>query len=87
MIPPPLMLDHHQAEELRHLLGTIEDWLLRCCDEATDDLGRFLTDLGWNPGPPQRLVTMLITELGEHGQTLRRPTSPSYGRGQEDRHE
>ncbi len=72
----PLMLDHDQAEQLHHLLGIVEDWLLHCCEEALDDLGRFLTGLGWTGGPPERLVATLITELGEYSLALRHPTSP-----------
>ncbi len=70
---PVVGLDPDQVEALRHLLGTVEDWLLHCGDEALDDLGGFLTGLGWAPaGPPGRLVANLITDLGEQAVALRR---------------
>lgn len=53
MSRPKPHLDRDHVDELHHLLGTIEDWLLHCCDDTRDDLGRFLAGLGW-PGTPER---------------------------------
>lgn len=41
------MLRADQADDLRRLLGTVEDWLLHAGDEARDDLAEFLIGLGW----------------------------------------
>ena len=40
--------DPDQADELRRLLGTVEDWLLHASIEVRDDLGGFLTGLSWS---------------------------------------
>lgn len=77
MVPPvpepaPVLLDAEQADELRRILGTVEDWLLHAGDEARDDLAEFLAGLGWPAATPERLVTTLISELGEHVITLAR---------------
>ncbi len=70
---PAVGLDPDQVEQLRHLLGTVEDWLLHCREETLEDLAGFLTGLAWASSftPPERLVPDLITELGEHTLTLR----------------
>jgi hypothetical protein len=70
---PVVLLDPYQVEQLRHLLGAVEDWLLHCSYEVHDDLTGFLTALAWASSftPPQRLVPDLITELGQHTMTLR----------------
>lgn len=69
---PVVVLSPDEVEALRHLLGTVEDWLLHCCEEALDDLGEFLTGLGRAPSAtPERLATGLVTDLGEHATTLR----------------
>ena len=61
-----------QADDLRRLLGTVEDWLLHASFEALDDLAGFLAGLAWAPfRPPERLAADLITELGQHGVALR----------------
>ena len=68
----PMILHPDQADELRRLLGTVEDWLLHASDEARDDLAEFLTGLGWSTGSPERLAAGLIADLGEHTVLLRR---------------
>ena len=70
--PAPVLLDPDQADELRRLLGTVEDWLLHAGDEARDDLGAFLAALAWSTTPPERLTAALIADLGEHTVLLRR---------------
>jgi hypothetical protein len=67
-----VLLDAEQVDELRRLLGTVEDWLLHAGDEARDDLAEFLTGLGWSTGSPERRATGLIADLGEHTVLLRR---------------
>ena len=47
------MLGADQAEDLRRLLGTVEDWLLHTCYEVRDDLGGFLVGLGWSGAGPR----------------------------------
>jgi hypothetical protein len=66
--------DGEHVDELHRLLGTIEDWLLHCGDDTRDDLGRFLTGLGW-PGTPQRAAAALVCELGDLAVLARRATS------------
>jgi hypothetical protein len=66
-----ITLDRDQADDLRRLLGTVEDWLRHASSETLDDLGGFLTGLGWSNAAPERLVTWLIHDLGEHTLTLR----------------
>jgi hypothetical protein len=68
----PVLLDAEQVDELRRLLGTVEDWLLHAGDEARDDLAGFLAGLGWSAAPPERLAAGLIADLGEHSVLLRR---------------
>jgi hypothetical protein len=70
--PAPVLLDPDHADELRRLLGTVEDWLLHAGDEALDDLGGFLARQAWSTTPPERLTAALIAELGEHTVQLRR---------------
>ena len=60
----PMILHPDQADELRRLLGTVEDWLLHTSPEVIDDLGGFLTGLGWGIAAPQQLVTWLIHATG-----------------------
>ncbi len=79
---PVVILDPDQAEALGHLLGTVEDWLLHCGDEARDDLGEFLTGLGSTScGASERLVAHLVSDLGDQAvslrRALRRATEPS----------
>ena len=71
------MLRADQADDLRRLLGTVEDWLLHTCFEVRDDLGEFLVGLGCSGAGPEQLVTWLINDLGEHTITLRRATTAS----------
>jgi hypothetical protein len=66
-----VLLDAEQVDELRRLLGTVEDWLLHAGDEAREDLAEFLTGLGWSTGSPERLAAGLIADLGEHTVWLR----------------
>jgi hypothetical protein len=73
----PMILHPDQADELRRLLGTVEDWLRHTCPEVLDDLGGFLTGLGWSSAAPEQLVTWLIHDLGEHTLTLRHITRPN----------
>lgn len=69
---PVVVLDADQVEQLRHLLGTVEDWLLHCGDEALDDLAAFLAGLGWAPrDAPERLAANLVSELGDQAVSLR----------------
>ena len=76
--PEPTTLDFDQIEELRRLVGTVEDWLLHTSFEVRDDLGAFLTGLGWSGAEPQQLVTWLIDALGEQTIVLRpNTTSPN----------
>jgi hypothetical protein len=70
--PTAVLLDPEQVDELRRLLGTVEDWLLHACDEAREDLAEFLAGLGWSTGSPERLAAGLIADLGEHTILLRR---------------
>ena len=44
------ILHPDQADELRRLLGTVEDWLLHASFEVLDDLGEFLAGLSWGHG-------------------------------------
>lgn len=69
--PVPVLLDPEHVDELRRLLGTVEDWLLHAGDEARDDLAAFLTGQAWSAAPPERLTAALISELGEHTILLR----------------
>jgi hypothetical protein len=66
-----VLLDPEQVDELRRLLGTVEDWLRHAGDEAREDLAEFLTGLGWSTGSPERLTAGLIADLGEHTVLLR----------------
>jgi hypothetical protein len=66
-----LPLDRADAEQLRRLLDTVEDWLLHASFDALDDLGRFLAGFAWAPFcPPERLAADLILDLGQHTVTL-----------------
>lgn len=78
---PVVVLGPDQVEELHHLIGIVEDWLLHCGEEALADLGGFLTSAGAGRTPPVvpgRLVAELVNDLGEHTvalrAALRRPT-------------
>jgi hypothetical protein len=68
----PVLLDAEQVDQLRRLLGTVEDWLLHAGDETRDDLCGFLAGLAWSTTSPERLAAALITDLGEHTVLLRR---------------
>jgi hypothetical protein len=70
--PAPVLVDPDQLDELRRLLGTVEDWLLHACDDALDDLAGFLTGLSWSVAPAERLTAALITDLGDHSVALAR---------------
>ena len=59
------ILHPDQADELRRLLGTVEDWLLHASVETLDELGGFLVGLGGSGAGPEQLVTWLIHDLGE----------------------
>jgi hypothetical protein len=74
----PMILHPDQTDELRRLLGTVEDWLLHTSPEVLDDLGVFLAALGWGTAAPEQMVTWLIHDLGEHTITLR-PTASTGG--------
>jgi hypothetical protein len=71
-----MTLHPEQAEQIRRLLGTVEDWLLHTTDDVRDDLGGFLAGLSWSATPAEQLLTWLIDDLGEQALTLR-PTSSS----------
>jgi hypothetical protein len=66
-----VLLDPDQIDELRRLLGTVEDWLLHAGDDTLDDLGGFLAGLSWSTSSPARLTAALIDDLGEHTVLLR----------------
>jgi hypothetical protein len=70
--PARVLVDPDQLDELRRLLGTVEDWLLHACDETLDDLGGFLAGQAWSAAAPQRLTAALITDLGDHSVALGR---------------
>jgi hypothetical protein len=67
----PITLDPDQVEELRRLVGTVEDWLLHTSFAVREDLGAFLLGLGWSTAEPEQLVTWLISALGEQTIVLR----------------
>ena len=75
------ILHPDQVDELRRLLGTIEDWLLHASVETLDELGGFLVGLGGSGAGPEQLLTWLIHDLGEHTLTLRPTTRPTDGTG------
>ena len=68
---PAVLLDPEHVDELRRLLGIVEDWLLHAGDEARDDLAAFLAGQAWSAAPTQRLAAELIADLGEHTVLLR----------------
>ena len=68
----PVLVEPDQIDELRRLLGTVEDWLLHASDEALDDLGRFLAGQAWSAAPPERLTAALIAGLGDYTVALAR---------------
>ncbi len=70
--PAPVQLDPEHVDELRRLLGAVEDWLLHACDEARDDLAAFLAGQACSAATPERLAAGLIADLGEHTVLLRR---------------
>ena len=70
--PALVLLDPEHVDELRRLLGTVEDWLLHATVETLDDLGEFLTGQAWSVAPPDRLTAALIADLGEHTVLLKR---------------
>jgi hypothetical protein len=68
---PVVVLDLDQVETLHHLLGTVEDWLLHCSDDALDDLAGFLAGLSCTShATPQQLAANLVNDLGSHGVAL-----------------
>lgn len=69
--PTAVLLDPEQVDELRRLLGTVEDWLRHAGDETREDLAEFLAGLGWSTTSPERAATTLIDDLGEHTVLLR----------------
>ena len=73
------ILHPDQADELRRLLGIVEDWLLHASAETLDELGGFLVGLGGSGAGPEQLVTWLIHDLGENTLTLRRSTYVADG--------
>ena len=88
MVPPvpepaPVLLDAEQADELRRLLGTVEDWLLHAGDEARrrprpssspGSAGR--------PPPPERLIAALISRArrARHPALARASRTPAATR-------
>lgn len=66
-----VLLDPEHVDELRRLLGIVEDWLLHAGDEARDDLAAFLAGQAWPAAPAERLAAGLIADLGEHTVLLR----------------
>jgi hypothetical protein len=83
--PAPVLLDPEQVDELRRLLGTVEDWLLHASGEARDDLGGFLAGLAWSVALPEQLAAALIGELGEHTVLLRQALVRARVDGRETR--
>ena len=80
-----MTLDPDQADELRRLLGTVEDWLLHASFEVLDELGAFLTSLSWSRSPTtetaaETAAAQLITDLGEATVTLRPILTSQDGR-------
>ena len=67
----PVLVDPDEIDELRRLLGTVEDWLLHATVETLDDLGEFLTGQAWSVAPRDRLTAALIADLGEHTVLLK----------------
>ena len=59
-----ITLELDQLQELRRLLGTVEDRLLHTSFEMLD-LGGFLAGLGWSAIAPEQLVTRLISDLSD----------------------
>jgi len=47
-----VLVDPDQADDLRRLLSTIEDWLLPCTEDTREDLAEFLTALACPPRRP-----------------------------------
>jgi len=78
----PTILHPEQAEDLRRLLGLVEDWLLHASFEVLGELGGFLTGLGWGRGAsPERMAAQLISDLGEVTITLRTAPAAAPGGG------
>ena len=76
-----MTLDPDQADELRRLLGTVEDWLLHASFEVLDELGTFLTSLSCSrSATAQTAAAQLITDLGEATVTLRPTITSQDGR-------
>lgn len=74
----PMTLDAEQVEDLRRLLGTVEDWLLHTSFEVLGELGGFLTGLGWaQRRSPERAAAQLISDLGDATIALRPPPAPA----------
>ncbi len=76
----PIILHPDQAEDPRRLLGVVEDWLLHASFEVLDELGGFLTSLGWSQSrAPERVTAQLICDLGDATITLgpQAPVPPS----------
>ena len=70
------VLDPEQAQDLRQLLGAVEDWLPHTSGEVLHELGGFLAGLGWATpahATPTLLATRLIDELGTFTLILRPP--------------
>ena len=70
---PVVVLHPDQVETLQHLLGTVEDWLLHCGDDAVDDLAGFLAGLSCTShATPEQLAANLINDLGDQTIVLAR---------------
>ena len=76
----PIPLDPEQVDELRRLVGAVEDWLSHSSFEVSEDLGAFLTGLGWSGAAPDQLVNWLISALGEQTIMLHPSTTSPTGR-------
>lgn len=63
---PTIALYLDEAEELKDVLGRLEDWLLHCQDATVEDITTFFN----GPGNGRLAVEGLIRLLGNHAVML-----------------
>lgn len=63
---PTIALDLDEAEELTHVLGRLEDWLMHCDSCTVEDITTFFD----GPGNGRLAVAGLIRLLGNHAVML-----------------
>lgn len=63
---PTIALYLDEADELRHVLDRIEDWLMHCDSATYDDITGFFN----GPGNGRLAVEGLIRLLGNHNHRL-----------------